>query len=69
MKWCPKCKALKERVSRVFSIVATWDEYEDDYRYGCEEEAEAELIDKCLECGTELEEMPCAGTTEDAKVV
>jgi hypothetical protein len=56
-------------VNRVFSIVATWDDEEDDYRYGCKEEAEAELIDKCLECGTELEEMPCAGTTEDAKVV
>jgi hypothetical protein len=69
MKWCPKCKTLREKVNRVFSIVATWDDEEDDYRYGCKEEAEAELIDKCLECGTELEEMPCAGTTEDAKVV
>ena len=69
MKWCPKCKALKEKTNRIFSIVATWDDDEDDYRYTEKEETEAELIDKCLDCGEELEEMPCAGTAEDAKVV
>ena len=69
MKWCPKCKALKEKTNRIFSIVATWDDDEDDYRYTGKEEYEAELIDKCLDCGEELKEMPCAGTTEDAKAV
>ena len=69
MKWCPKCKALKEKTNRVFSIVATWDDGEDDYRHSKEDELSAELIDKCIECGEELEEMPCAGTTEDAKAV
>ncbi len=64
MKWCPKCKTLKEKVNRVFSIVATWDDDEDDYRYGKDDELDSELIDKCLECGTELEEMPCAKGAE-----
>lgn len=38
--------------------MATWDEEEDDYRYGHREEYEAGLTDKRLECGEELEEMP-----------
>ena len=69
MKWCPKCKALKEKVNRVFSIVATWDDDEDDYRYTEKEECEAELIDKCLECETELEEMPPAERGEDGQIM
>jgi len=56
-KWCPKCKKVVDKVNRVFSIVAIWDEEEDDYSYGHKEEYEAELTDKCLECGEELEEM------------
>jgi len=56
-KFCPKCKKIAEKVNRVFSIVATWDEEEDDYRYGHKEEYEAEVIDKCVDCGEELEEI------------
>jgi hypothetical protein len=69
MKWCPKCKELKERVNRVFSIVTTWDEEEDDYRYMEKDEYEAELIDKCLECGRDLEEMPHAKRAEGNQAV
>jgi len=53
-KWCPRCKKVVDKINRVFSIVAIWDEEEDDYRYGNKEEYEAEVIDKCLECGEEL---------------
>jgi phage FluMu protein Com len=69
MKWCPKCKELKEQVNRVFSMVATWDDEEDDYRYDSQAEYEAELIDKCPECGEDLEEMPHAKGAEDNKAV
>ena len=60
MKWCPKCKELKERVNRVFSVISNWDEIEDDYRYDSEDLYNSELIDKCLECETVLEELPNA---------
>lgn len=59
-KWCPKCQEPKEKVNRVFSIVAMWDEVEDDYRYGVKEEYESELYDKCLECDMELMEIAYA---------
>ncbi len=42
--------------------MAIWDEEEDDYSYGHKEEYQTELTDKCLECGEELEEMPCIPT-------
>lgn len=67
MKWCPKCKKIPERVDRVFSIVAIWDEAEDDYRPGFKEENEAKLMDKCPECGTEVEELPHAKGAEGSQ--
>ena len=65
MKWCPKCKELKERGSRVFSVASIWNEDEDDYRYDPEDLYNSELIDKCLECETDLEELPNAKGAED----
>ena len=67
MKWCPKCKELKERVSRIFSVVANWDEIEDDYRYDPEDLHNSELIDKCRECETVLEELPNAKGAEGSQ--
>jgi hypothetical protein len=69
MKWCPKCKKLQEKVSRVFSVVSKWDEDEDDYRYDSEDLYNAELIDKCLECGSELEELPHGKGAEGSQIV
>jgi hypothetical protein len=69
MKWCPGCKKIAERVNRVFSVVSSWDENEDDYRYDSESLYNAELIDKCLECGTELEELFHAKGEENNQVV
>ena len=69
MKWCPKCKELKEKVNRVFSVISNWDEIEDDYRYDPEDLYNAELIDKCLECDAELEEMPYAKGAESSQAV
>jgi len=69
MKWCPKCKELKKQVNRVFSIVSTWDEEEEHYRYAAKDEYEAELIDKCLECGSDLEEMPYAKRAQGTQVI
>jgi len=56
-------------VNRVFSIVSTWDEEEEDYRYTAKDEYEAELIDKCLECGSDLEEMPYAKRAQGTQVI
>jgi len=64
MKWCPKCKKIQEKVNRVFSVVANWDEGEDDYRYDSEDLYNSELIDKCLECEAELEEFSYVKGTE-----
>jgi uncharacterized protein with PIN domain len=57
-KQCPKCNQIAEKVNRVFSVISIWDENEDDYRYDDEELYNAEIVDKCLECGTELQEVP-----------
>jgi hypothetical protein len=57
-KRCPKCEEIKEQVNRVFSVISNWDKIEDDYRYDSEDLYNAELIDKCLECDIELEELP-----------
>jgi len=67
IKWCPKCKELKEKVNRVFSVISNWDEIEDDYMYDPEDLYNAELIDKCLECDAELEEMPYAKGAESSQ--
>ena len=69
IKWCPKCKELKEKVNRVFSVISNWDEIEDDYMYEPEDLYNSELIDKCLECDAELEEMPYAKGAEDSQAV
>lgn len=69
IKWCPKCKELKEKVNRVFSAVANWDEDEDDYRYDSEELYNSELIDKCLDCGSDLEELLNAKGAEGNQAV
>lgn len=69
MKWCPKCKRLQERVNRVFSVESVWDDNENDYMYDSEDLYNAELIDKCLKCGTDLEELPHAKGAEDGKAV
>jgi hypothetical protein len=69
MKWCLKCKKLQEKVNRVFSVVSVWDEDEGDYRYDSEDLYNAELIDKCLECGSELEELPHGKGAEGSQVV
>lgn len=69
MKWCPKCKKIVEKVNRILSVVANWDKDEDDYRYDQEDLYNSELIDKCLECDTELEEMPHAKGAESNQVV
>jgi len=53
----------------VFSIVSTWDEEEEHYRYAAKDEYEAELIDKCLECGSDLEEMPYAKRAQGTQVI
>jgi len=42
----------------VFSVVSVWNDDENDYRYDSEDLYNAELVDKCLECETELEESP-----------
>ena len=67
IKWCPKCKELKEKVNRVFSVISNWDEIEDDYMYDPEDLYNSELIDKCLECDAELEEMPYAKGAESSQ--
>jgi hypothetical protein len=69
IKWCPKCKELKEKVNRVFSVISNWDEIEDDYMYDPEDLYNSELIDKCLECDAELEEMPYAKGAESSQAV
>jgi hypothetical protein len=53
----------------VFSVVSVWDENEDDYRYDSEDLYNAELIDKCLECGADLEEAPYAKRAEGSQVI
>ena len=68
MKWCPKCKKIQEKVNRVFSVVANWDEGEDDYRYDSEDLYNSELIDKCLECEAELEEFSYVKGTESSQI-
>jgi len=68
-KQCPNCKQIAEKVNRVFSVISNWDEIEDDYMYDSEDLYNAELIDKCLECGTELEEMPNAKGAESSQAV
>lgn len=69
MKWCPKCKKIAEKVNRVFSVVSKWDEIEEDYMYDSEDLYNAELFDKCLECDTELEELPYVKGAEDSKAI
>ncbi len=69
MKWCPKCKELKEKVNRVFSVVSMWDEEEDDYRYNSEDLYNSDLTDKCLDCGFDLEELPHAKGAENNQAV
>ncbi len=69
MKWCTKCKELKDKVNRVFSVVSTWDENEGDYRYDSEELYNSELTDKCLDCGSDLEELPDAKGAENNQTV
>ena len=68
MKWCPKCKKIQEKVNRVFSVVANWDEDEDDYRYDSEDLYNSELIDKCLECEAELKELPHVKGAESSQI-
>ena len=69
MKWCPICKELKEKVNRVLSVVSLWDENEDDYRYDSEDLYNSDLTDKCLDCGSDLEELPHAKGAENNQAV
>ena len=70
MKWCPKCRKLLEKVNRVFSVAATWDDEEGDYRSTVADEAKTgELYDTCIECGAEVEELLYAKGEEDRQVV
>jgi len=53
-KWCPECEEEKDVVNRIFSVMATWDEEEDDYQSS--DNCNGRLYDECIECGAVLEE-------------